>query len=349
MRDGPAAMLVRVSALDRCLSLTLVSLAACGARAGLDAPIFEASGGAGGAALGGGGVGAAGGAGGQPQGFSCEPGGPVVTLVEGVVWPFDLEVDGTHVYFTTYDGAEGGVHRVPREGGGLETLVDGLDHPSQLELIAGTLYVSETGANRIVRLPTGGGALEVVATGQGGPAGLASDGERLYWANYLSDEIVTSRLDGSDRFVLGVAIDPYRIAVDAERVYFTALGADVRWIDKDGGAQGSIASSSPRSVATQGGIVYWTDGGVLFSDLDGPLTSFGDLEDGTFWDGLFVDARHAFATVVDTGHVVRFSLEGESPLLVADGQDVPALVTADDTCVYWTDTGSGRVVRAPRE
>lgn len=326
-----------------------VVLAACGARAGLDVPVYEVAGGAAAGGAGGEGAGGDAGAGGTPQGFACEPGDPVVTLAEGLEWPFDLEVDATHVYFTTYDDVEGGVHRVPREGGPLETLVDGLDHPSQLELVDGVLYVSETGAHRIVKLAASGGPLEVVAAGQGGPTGLASDGARLYWANYLSDEVVTSTLDGSDLQVLGTAVDPYRVAVDAERVYFSALGADVRWIAKDGSAQGSIASPSPRTVATFGGLVYWTDGGVLFSSIDGPLMSFGDLEDGTFWDGLFVDARHAFATVADTGHVVRFSLEGDSPLLVADGQEVPALVTADDSCVYWTDTGSGRVMRAPRD
>jgi hypothetical protein len=276
-----------------------------------------------------------------------------VALVSNFTWPYGIVTDDAFVYFTTYDAAEGAVWRVPKAGGTAEPLAEDLDFPSQLVLVGGSLYVTESGADRVFVLSKTGGLPVSLATGQDGPSGITSDGTTLYWTNYFGDQIVSSDLQGNTK-ILASPTDPFRIAAGTDRVYYTALGPDVRWVMKDGSAQGTIPSPSPRSVAFgRNGKIHWTDGGVLFANPDGSeLMSFGDLEDGIFWDGLALDDDHLFAAVTE-GDIVRFSLHGEQPVILVTGQDLPTLVALDESCVYWTNTGltpgTGSVMRAPRE
>jgi hypothetical protein len=276
-----------------------------------------------------------------------------VALVEDLTFPYGIVTDEAFVYFTIYDEVEGALWRVPKKGGEAVAIASGLDSPSQLVLVGDSLYVTESGGDRVVRVARTGGDVITIANGQDGPADIAFDGTDLYWANYLGNQIVRSDLSGAAS-VLDTTSDPFRIAVGGGRVYYTALGSDVRWVSIDGNLSGSIVSPGPRDVAVgRDGRIYWTDGGLWRADADGTsIESFGDFDDGSFFDGMAIDEDYVFVAVAE-GDIMRFSLPDQPFAVVATGQAAPTIVAVDRSCVYWTNTGlaagTGSVMRAPRE
>jgi sugar lactone lactonase YvrE len=67
-----------------------------------------------------------------------------------------------------------------------------------------------------------GGPSEVLAEDQGGPRGIATDGQSLYWANSGSGTVMRVSVDGGTAVVLATSQqEPWSVAVDGESVYWT--------------------------------------------------------------------------------------------------------------------------------
>jgi virginiamycin B lyase len=68
---------------------------------------------------------------------------------------------------------------------------------------------------------------ESLITGAAAPAGLATDGQHLYWANSSTSSIARANLDGTGvdlSFITG-ANSPVGVAVDGQHVYWANQGS----------------------------------------------------------------------------------------------------------------------------
>jgi hypothetical protein len=92
--------------------------------------------------------------------------------------------------------------------------------PVFLALDEVALYVSHQFRD-VVRIPKDGSAAEIIA-GTMDPAGVAVDGGVLFYA--ASDAVVSVPITGGKPKHLADASIPLQVAVDADRVYWTALG-----------------------------------------------------------------------------------------------------------------------------
>lgn len=144
--------------------------------------------------------------------------------------PLDIAADATYVYFTMFND---GVYRMLKDGTGVEELVDG-GSPFGVEVVGGTLYVTDSGTGRVWSVPSGGGTVTDLATvtraqyiavastqifvatdnrtivrlGLDGSSlgtifpggyvfGMSVLGSALYWAGANSDIFRRSELDGT--------------------------------------------------------------------------------------------------------------------------------------------------------
>lgn len=286
---------------------------------------------------------------------ACAKGEGAVALASGLNWPFGVAVDETSVYFALYN-SDGAVMKVPKAGGEVMTLKEGLDSPSQLALDDANLYVSVAGSGQVLKISKDGADVAVLASGQGGPSGLAIDATHVYWANYLGGSLVNVPKSGGPTATLASELNPYRVGVGTTDLYWSGSSSGLRSVLKTGGPSIQIASGNPRTMVSDGTSVYWTDPGdatVKRADEDGgnPET-LAALEVDAFPDGIAVDELNVYWTVA-TGQVMKVAKTGGVPAVIADGQNQPAIVAVDGSCVYWTNTSTtqreaGMVMRAPK-
>jgi sugar lactone lactonase YvrE len=285
---------------------------------------------------------------------ACTKGEGPVTLASGLIWPFGLVVDEASVYFTLYDG-DGAVMKVPKAGGEAATLLAGLDYPDQMVMDDTHLYFTVSGAGQVLKMSKDGGDVTTLASRQGGPSGIAADATNLYWANNFSGSLVSVSKSGGSTITLVIGEQiPYRVAAGTTDLFWSGFPPGLRAVPKTGGSAVQIVNGNPRTMATDGDGVYWTDTGdatVKRADQDGSdLQIIAVLEGGAFPDGIAVDETHVYFTVGMA--VMKVDKLGGTAEVIAEGQDLPAIVALDRSCVYWTNTsvfgGNGSVMRAPK-
>jgi sugar lactone lactonase YvrE len=278
-----------------------------------------------------------------------------VALASGLVWPFGIAVDGTDVYFTSYDG-QGSLNRVPKVGGQTTVLGAPLDYPDQIVLDDAYVYYTLGGTGAIVKLAKDDTSSMTLFSGQGGPSGIAADDEALYWVDYFSGAVMSGPKSGGAATTLASGEpSPYRIAAGPTRVYWSSFAPELRSVGKTGGSVATTPSGGqPRTIATDATHVYWTDwqaSTLMSAALDGSgnelLASFP-----TSPDGLAVDDANVYVALTG-GEIVAVPREGGAYQTIATGQDTPAIVAIDGACVYWTNqaqgvSGAGSVMRAPK-
>lgn len=324
-------------------ALLAPAAAACGARSDLaGAPSAAATAGDGGG----------GSVAGPP---ACAAGDPPVALVSGLSWPFGVAVDETHVYFTTYTGL-GTVTKVPKGGGDAVAIATGLDYPDGLAVDADHVYVAISSSGVIQRMGKDGSGAVTVGKGFGA-AGVALDEANVYWTSYLGNTVdAAPKAGGGPTLTLAPNTNgPYRLAVDADHVYWTALVSDLGVVPKGGGPVTSVAGGGgARSVTTHGGRVFWTDphGGAVWSAGAGGVDPLPLTPAQGFLDGLVASDDSVYVAVTE-GDILRIPVAGGAPEMLATGQAAPAQITMDASCVYWTNTAVtagpvGAVMRAPR-
>lgn len=148
------------------------------------------------------------------------------SVVEGQPQPTGIAIGENDIYFTTYLD-DGEVRSVPLTGGTATPLFGPLNLPEGLALMGDLVFVAQNGGDEINWSPVNGGELGSYATNVvDSPAGLASDGRLIYWANQGQDIIygidplapspMPSLLALGTGFFTGVA-------ADATAVYWVAL------------------------------------------------------------------------------------------------------------------------------
>jgi hypothetical protein len=371
---------MRSRGVEAVLALVVALLhAACGARS--DVPVGSGPAqpaGAGGGGAGGGGTGAGGaggGAGCAGEGETCAAaaccsgacvggtcgspacveGDPPVVLASDLDWPYGIAVDGTHVYFTLYNGT-GALMKVSKAGGDAVVLEDGLDFPDEIVLDASSIYLTVNGGGQILRFPKAGGDVELLASGQFGPSGIAADDATVFWVNYFAGEVASVPKAGGEVTLLAPAeANAFRMAAGADRIYWSGLTSGLRTMPKTGGPVTTMAGGDPRTMATDRTHVYWTDtegDSLQRAELDEGAAETVASFPGAFPDGVAVDEDFAYVALAE-GSVMKVGKGGGEPVVIASDQSSPTIVAVDDACVYWTNSalGTGKlgsVMRAPK-
>lgn len=201
-------------------------------------------------------------------------GGPTTQLVSSSTpMPIQrLALDATHVYFS--DVADGSVKKVDKGGGPTVTVHAGLSGPTDLAIDELGVYVIESGdSGAIVRLPLDGGAPVTLASAQPDPRGLLLTETHVYWFNGGAFDGVTQTVIGAAVMRApksggaAAAIAPTEgvsaIAVDDASIWIAVDDAVLR-APVTGGEALAVApmQQHPRSVATGGSFIYWTNAGT---------------------------------------------------------------------------------------
>jgi hypothetical protein len=198
------------------------------------------------------------------------------------------------------------------------------------------------------------GCLTVLASGQGGPSGIAIDGTNVYYLNSSSAEVMKVPIGGGTPVKLTSASAVDRgIAVDSTTVYFTeSAGAGaVGSVPITGGGITFVAPTEavPGSIVMDSAGLYWANapggapGAVRYAQIDGgaAVTLAKNLVGP---EGLALDALNVyFATPSATGGI--FSIPkapvdgGATPIPIVSGQNSPVSVQVDGDRMFWANSG----------
>lgn len=163
---------------------------------------------------------------------------------------------------------------------------------------SGNLYIADTGANRIVKVPSGGSAAALSITGLGtalsSPVGLAVDiPGNLYIGDSGNSRVVKVTTGGAGSAVsisgLGTALSaPTGIAVDSFANIYIADAGNNRVVEVTSGGAGSVLSTGSLTLNTPDAVVVDVSGQVYVADTSNSrvvelMTSavgFGELQVG---------------------------------------------------------------------
>ena len=142
------------------------------------------------------------------------------------------------------------------------------------------------------------------------PAGIAVDGQHIYWSNVENDTIGEANKDGTgvnQSFIS--ATSPAELAVDGQHIYWTNLG------DGTIGA-GTIGEANKDGTGVNRSFI---------SGLDNPT-------------GLAVDGQHIYWTSFDANTIGEANLDGTGVnQRFISGLDNPTGLAVDEQHIYWTN------------
>lgn len=155
---------------------------------------------------------------------------------------------------------------------------------------------------------------------------------------------------------LATGISPRRLAVDPNQpfAYISDHNAGVLRLALASGPPTAIArpASTPDALALDAAYVYWAthDGGASFEigrapKAGGPAEVLTSGASGYL--GLALDATRAYFTRAD-GVVASVPLGGGAPTTIASGESAPTGIAVDTDDVYWIESGSRSLVKAPK-
>ena len=75
-------------------------------------------------------------------------------------------------------------------GGPPTPLVTGLNNPAGVAVDSTSLYISDSGNHRVIKVPTAGGATTTLVSGLNNPAGLAVDSTSLYISDSGNNRVI---------------------------------------------------------------------------------------------------------------------------------------------------------------
>lgn len=97
----------------------------------------------------------------------------------------NIALDATHVYWTDWGGAAGGiVRRVSKTGGAIEALITGLAEPLGVTVDASYVFTGDVDLEqygKVLKAPKDGGLQKTLPTFDGEPFDLAIDATSVYW------------------------------------------------------------------------------------------------------------------------------------------------------------------------
>jgi hypothetical protein len=202
---------------------------------------------------------------------ACMP----ITLASGtnVVGSIGLAVDATYVYWTNQNGANSAINKVGITGGTPSPVVSGTAY-SNLQDVAtdnkGFVYWTLKGAGGSVqRAVPSGMSLATIASNQGNPDWIASNGTTVFWTNQATNQVVSAPADAAT--VTPTQLNnsnengtvPAGVAIDSVNVYYatkTAGGGLAEYVPLAGGSVTELGSGSYSTIAVDDDNVYWTGG-----------------------------------------------------------------------------------------
>ncbi len=247
--------------------------------------------------------------------------------------PYALALDATHIYWSSRDTSDpescGGTGltpdtllKLPKEGpapaaGGTQ-LWDGCGVVAAIALNSTQVHGARPIANRITWVSKDGAKEGSYDAGNGEPTGVAADENNVYWTDPALGQIVVAETRGSEGKVLVGELSgdsaPGKLVLDEDNLY---------WLNKNS------VMRYPRSPSAGERPT------ALFDRLEAP-------------GGLAAHGDYLYATDSGAGFVYRiYKKGGVDTVWIAQNQDVPMGIAADDTGVYWANSGSdsGAIVR----
>jgi hypothetical protein len=260
---------------------------------------------------------------------ALKSGGQAVVLTPGQDQPGAVAVDTNNVYWVNDVNNPpvdvGGVFSAPLGGGGpVTTLATNQANPNFLVVNGSGVFWGDHGSNAIERAALDGGQQSQVSVANG-PLGLALDGQFIYWADHGSSKILKSPLFGNGTVTISTGTSPVAVAITATDIYWanysegTIQTAPLSGVNATATLVATTNGRGPNSIAVDTTYVYWGDQGPPAGiGVDGGLGPDGGLNGAIF-----------YAPIKGTGGVGTILAESANPLWI----------TADKSCVYWTDGG----------
>lgn len=158
-------------------------------------------------------------------------GGTVKVLEPGLGSPYGVAVFGGKAWVT--EGSDAKVAVIDAVNGGEKAsfpLAAG-SIPEGIATDGQTLFIAINSGSDIVTLPVTGGSVGTFASSQEKPAGVAVDGEWIYWTGQGTPGVLRKRKKGGGPIV-ELATDlnaPTGVVVDGTHVYFAERNANVIW------------------------------------------------------------------------------------------------------------------------
>lgn len=173
-------------------------------------------------------------------------------------------------------------------------------------------------------------------TGAAIRGGFATDGQHIYWANYLNNSIGRADMDGTNvnsNFITGSS-NPVGLAVTDQYIFWSNnFNGSVGRADLDGSDvnQGFIVAGAPWGVAANDDHVYWTDqfsGSIGRANVDGTGANSNWLSASGAW-GIGLSSTHLYWTERSAGRIGRANLDGtDADSSFISGLDYPGSVAA---------------------
>jgi hypothetical protein len=187
------------------------------------------------------------------------------------------------------------------------------------------------------------------------PRGLFVDEAFVYWTNTGTGEVMQAKLDGSDPLTLakdqGV---PYAVKARDGFVYWISYSVDgvLRKAPVGGGAVVDVVPA-PAAVdlAVGASFIWWTREPDDVQRV--PITGLGDagepdiLSMNPLAGAMTADAAGIYWANRQDGYVKRADLDLANETPIANG-DNPSGIAVDEVSVYWTERGSGKVMKTAK-
>lgn len=213
-----------------------------------------------------------------------------------------------------------------------------------------------------------------VVAGGSGPAGIAVQGDYIYWANYGGGTIARANINGSEvneRFIAG-ANYPIGVAVNATHIYWTNAAS----YESDSGTVGRAnlngsgveqhliaTGEDPVGLAVDTEHIYWTDRyhnseystrgyAIGRANLDGSAVNKRFIDVSNRPDGLALDGPYLYWSNVGEHAVGRANINGvETAQLCLQITNVPLVnvpegLAAAGQRIYWTNYPADTIASA---